>query len=370
MSENGKKPSINEQLASFRESIDRVDGQILDLLNERAKIAQEVGRVKNNHDTEFYIPAREKAVIQRLRDINPGPLPSEAVGAIFREVISACRSLETRLTITYLGPEGSFHHCASKAHFGSSSRFFPVDTIKAVFHEVECQRADYGVVAIENSVEGSVGETLDRLVHYKIHIVGELFLPISHNLISQSELHDIQQVYSHPQALAQCRNWLEANLPNAKAIDASSTTAGVKRCQNEPKSAAIASSLAAEIYDVPIQVREVEDFAGNTTRFFIISTNPSPPSQDDKTSLAVFLRDKIGALHSMLEPFKTENINLTNIVSRPTKEEAWQYMFFLECDGHFQDEKVIKAIRQIESHSLYVKVLGSYPNIHFTSKAS
>lgn len=368
MNQDGKSPSIQEQLSSFRESIDRVDGQILDLLNERAKIAQEVGKVKNDHDTEFYIPAREKAVIQRLRDRNPGPLPPEAVSAIFREVISACRALETRLTITYLGPEGSYHHCASKAYFGSSARFFPVDTIKSIFHEVECHRSDYGVVAIENSIEGSVGETLDRLVHSKIHIVGELYLPISHNLISQSELHEIDRVYSHPQGLAQCRNWLESNLPNAKLIVSSSTTAGVQICKKEPHSAAVASALSAEIYDVPIQVRGVEDFVGNTTRFFIISTNTSPASQDDKTSLAVFLRDQIGALYSMLEPFKLEDINLTNIVSRPTKEEAWQYMFFLECEGHFQDEKVQRAIRQIESHSLYVKVLGSYPHIHFTSK--
>lgn len=341
---------------------------MLALVNERAKVAQEVGKVKNQHATDYYIPSREKAVLRRLRERNPGPLQGEAIESIFREVISACRALETNLHIAYLGPAGSYHHCAAQVHFGRSPEFIPVDTIRGVFHEVECRRVDYGVVAIENSVEGSVGQTLDYLSHSNNRVVGEIYYPISHNLIGQSELHEIERVYAHPQALAQCRNWLESNLPKAQQIDASSNTAGVQRCQEDPKAAAIASTVAAEMFDVPIQVHGIEDYAGNTTRFFIIGSEPMSPSGDDKTSMVVFLRDQVGALYSMLQPFKSHDINLTNIVSRPTKQEAWQYMFFLECTGHIEDERLKRALDDIKDSSLYLKILGSYPYAHVAKK--
>lgn len=360
--------SFDEKLNKLRQSIDDIDEKILDLLNQRAKVAQEVGKIKNHHDTDFYIPSREKAIMKRLREKSAGPLPREAIESVFREVISACRALETNLHIAYLGPAGSYHHCAAQAHFGRSPEFIPTETIRGVFHEVECRRVEYGVVAIENSIEGSVGQTLDYLAHSNNHVVGEIYFPISHNLISQSELHDIERVYAHPQALAQCRNWLESNLPNAQQIDASSNTAGVMRCQDEPRSAAIASRVAAEMFDIPIQVYGIEDFAGNTTRFFVIGSEPMPPSGDDKTSMVVFLRDQVGALYSMLEPFKKHSISLTNIVSRPTKQEAWQYMFFLECKGHIEDKSLKKAMDDIKDSSLYLKILGSYPHAHVVKK--
>ena len=366
--EKSPKNGFEEKLDELRQSIDGIDGQILHLINERAKVAQEVGKIKNTHSSDYYIPSREKAILKRLRGKNPGPLQADDVEAVFREVISSCRGLETNLHIAYLGPAGSYHHCAAQVHFGRSPEFIPTETIRGVFHEVECRRVDYGVVAIENSIEGSVGQTLDYLAHSNNRVVGEIYYPVSHNLISQSELHDIERIYAHPQAFAQCRNWLESNLPQAEQIDASSNTVGVQRCQGDPKAAAIASSVAAEMFDVPIQVRGVEDFAGNTTRFFIIGSDPLSPSGDDKTSLVVFLRDQIGALYSMLEPFKKHNISLTNIVSRPTKQEAWQYMFFLECKGHIEDAELKTAMDDIRDSSLYMKVLGSYPLTHLSTK--
>ncbi len=356
--------STEKKLNDLRIEIDSIDEEILHLINRRAKIAQNIGQLKNNKEKDFYIPSREKAILGRLSASNPGPLHSDAVTSVFREVISACRALETQLTIAYLGPEGTYHHSAAQIHFGRSAQFIPVERISGIFEEVERNRSDYGIVAIENSLEGSVGVTLDRLVQSNLNIVGEIYLPISHNLISFAELHDIDKVYSHPQGLAQCRRWLESNLSKARLIDAPSTSHGVRMCKEDHHAAAVASALASEIYDVPIQVRAIEDFAGNTTRFFVIGGKIPEPSKDDKTSMIVFVRDKVGALYSMLEPFKNNNINLTNIVSRPIKQEAWQYMFFLECQGHSSSEGVRNTIAEIERNSLYVKVLGSYPRAH------
>ncbi len=360
--------SIEKRLNELRESIDSIDKEILDLLNRRAKVAQEIGEVKNHNEADIYIPSREKAVLARIGKLNSGPLPSEAITSVFREIISACRALETQLSIAYLGPEGSYHHSAAQIHFGRSAHFIPIETINGIFEEVERNRADYGLVAIENSIEGSVGVTLDRMVQSRLNIMGEVYLPVSHNLISYSKLHEIEKVYSHPQGLAQCRRWLESNLPKARLMDTVSTAYSVGLCKEDPKAAAVASTLAAEIYDVPIQVRAIEDFAGNTTRFFVIGSRNTTPSHDDKTSMIVFVRDKVGALHSMLEPFKKHQINLTNIVSRPIKQEAWQYMFFLECQGHKDEEILRQAVAEIEGHSLYIKILGSYPRAHTTAE--
>ncbi|MDX9752901.1 MAG: prephenate dehydratase [bacterium] len=361
----GKKPispEVELELKKSRETIDTIDHQILELLNQRARVVENVGNIKKQFDAEVYSPSREKAVLKQLCEHNPGPMPTESVAAVFREVISACRAFQATISVVYLGPEGSYHHSAAQANFGRSAQFVPASTVNALFDEVEHHRVDYGIVAIENSIEGSVAAHLDRLVHSQTRIVGEIFIPISHNLISFSELHEIKRVYSHPQGLAQCRQWLESNLPNAQLLEAPSTTKGVQMCQTEKNAAAVASTLAAEIYDVPIQVRGIEDFAGNTTRFFVVGRTAVPSSGDDKSSIVVFIRDQVGALYDMIEPFKRNKVNLTNIVSRPTKQEAWQYMFFLECQGHSSEERVQQAIREIEQISLYVRILGSYPS--------
>ena len=228
---------VNDGLLELRKSINSIDDEILRLVNERAKIALKVGELKSHNDTDFYIPTREKAILKRLTDLNgdKGKISSEAVRSIFREIISVCRSLETRLTVAFLGPEASYHHCAGQAQFGRMAQYVPAKTISGIFDEVERNRVDFGIAAIENSIEGSVGETLDRLANTNIGIVGEVYLPITHNLISFSELHDIKKVYSHPQAFAQCRRWLESNLPDAVLIDAPSTTHGVHLCKEEKK---------------------------------------------------------------------------------------------------------------------------------------
>lgn len=356
--------ALERELRRLREKIDGIDGRILELLNERARVVQNVGEIKERHDSEIYIPSREKAIFTRLCQLNKGPLPAEAVCSIFREIISASRALETPMAVAYLGPEGSYHHAVAQRHFGRSSRFVPVATIGAIFDEVEHRRAQYGIVAIENSIEGSVNETLDRIAHSPVKILGETFLPITLNLISQSELRQIDKVYSYPNALAQCRRWLESNLPNARYIEAASTTQGVKLCLGDPNAAAVGSDLAAELFDIPVRVHGIEDFAGNTTRFFVIGHNETSPTNDDKTSLVVFVRDQIGALYTLLEPFKRFGINITNIDSRPVKREAWQYMFFLEVEGHVLDRNLKLVLEDIEKNSLYVKILGSYPRYH------
>lgn len=357
--------TLEERLKELRIKIDTLDEQILSCLNERARVVQEVGKAKEEHDSEVYIPAREKLIFERLCKKNEGPLPPEAIQSIFREIISGCRALESKLRISFMGQEGSYHHAVAQSRFGRSAKYYPVPTLSAVFDEVEHRRTDFGVVAIENSIEGSLGETLDRLSQTSIKIMGEAYLPINHNLISQSELHDIERVHSHPQALAQCRNWLAANLPQAELNGTTSTTQGVSLCKEDPKAAAIGSRWAAELMDIPIQVSGIEDFAGNTTRFFVIGQNDSPVTGDDKTSMIVFIRDKAGGLYFMLEPFNRFGINITNIVSRPVKEEAWQYMFFLEVQGHHLDEPVQNAIHEMEQNSLHIKLLGSYHRTHF-----
>lgn len=358
-------------LTPLRERIDSIDEQVLALINERAGLAKQIGQLKSSTRSEYYIPSRERAILERLNGMNDGPLQTEAINSVFREIISACRSLEATLAISYLGPEGSYHHAAAQSHFGRSANYLPATTIGQVIDDVERDRVDYGIVAIENSIEGSVTQTLDRLVNSSATIVGERYLRINHNLISYSELHEITKVYSHPQALAQCRGWLEANLPDVPQESSSSTTKAVQLCQEERTAAAIAGVLASDIFDVPIQVRGIEDMASNTTRFYIAGKKPFPRSGDDKTSLIVFVRDQVGALYTMLEPFKRIGINLSNIVSRPSRQEAWQYMFFLECNSHQADEKFRQAVEEIESNSLYVKILGSYPRaLHTTDAAS
>lgn len=363
---NAENETVLEvRLNELRTKIDVLDEQILSDLNERARIVQEVGKVKETQESEVYIPSREKTIMERICRLNKGPLSPEAIQSIYREIISGCRALESKLRISYMGQEGSYHHAVAQCRFGRSAHYFPVPTISAVFDEVEHRRTDFGVTAIENSIEGSVMETLDRLAHTSVKIMGESYLPVNHNLISFSELHEIERVYSHPQALGQCRKWLASNMPNAELQETTSTTKGVSLCQTDPKAAAIASRWAAELMEIPVQVSGIEDYAGNTTRFFVIGLNDSPLTGDDKTSMIAFIRDRAGGLYLMLEPLNRAGINITNIVSRPVKEEAWQYMFFLEIQGHHQDQPVKQVLAEMEKNSLHIKILGSYPRTHF-----
>ena len=348
-------------LDELRAQINAMDEEILRLLHRRAECAQNVGRIKNERGEPFYAPAREKEILGRLTNLAPGVFPKEAIAGVFREIISACLSLQKTIRVAYLGPEASYHHTGGLAHFGSSSVFVPAPTIDAVFTEVERQRVDYGIAAIENSYEGGIGTTMDRFVTSPLRIVAETYLPIAHGLISHGELSQIKRVYSHGQAIAQCRLWLERNLPNAELIETSSTTQGVLMCKDDPTSAAIAGHMASELIGVPVKVHGIEDSSGNATRFFVLGWDEVPPSGDDKTALTIFIRDEVGALYKTLEPMKNHGLNLTNLVSRPTKREAWQYMFFIELQGHIADPDVQAALDEISSSSIYLKVLGSFP---------
>jgi chorismate mutase/prephenate dehydratase len=306
--------------------------------------------------------AMEKKIISRVIKNNPGPLSSAALESVYREVLNACRSLESRLTVAYFGPEATFTHQAALKNFGSLASYVPFKSIADVFTEVEKHRVDYGVVPIENSTEGVVNHTLDMFIEADLVICAEISMPIEQCLLSRSgDKKTIRKVYSHPHALPQCRNWLEANLPGVAVIEISSTAEAAKKAAGEPSAAAIASRAAATLYNLEIVARGIEDNRENYTRFLVIGRNPAERSGQDKTSVLFSIKDKVGALHDILMSFKSCGINLTKIESRPTKKRAWEYIFFVDFLGHISETKVQTALRQLARHSVFVKVLGSYP---------
>jgi chorismate mutase/prephenate dehydratase len=347
---------------ALRQKIDAVDSQLLELLNRRAAIARQVGqwKIKNGH--EFYKPHREKAIIAALTKKNAGPLPAISIESIYREILSACRSLEARLKISYLGPEATFSHLAAMKNFGPVAEYIPAKTISDVFPEVEKGRADYGVVPIENSTDGIVNHTLDMFIDSDLVICSEISMPIELYLLSRTgNKKDIKRVYSHPQPLGQSRKWLATNLPGIPIIEKSSTTEAARCVQREKDAAAVASKAAAVLYGLETVARGIEDSRENITRFFIIGRQRSQVSGYDKTSLLFSIKDKVGALHDILMVFKKYRINLTKIESRPTKKKAWEYIFFVDFLGHISDKKVQEAVKQLSRHCVFIKVLGSYP---------
>ncbi len=347
----------------LRKQIDKIDREILKLLNKRAALAIKIGKLKRKTGEDFYIPNREKEILLKLLNENKGPLPQESLQNIFTEIFHAGRVLQSKLKIAYLGPGATFTHLAAVKNFGKYCDFIPLKTIKDVFIEVEKGRADYGVVPIENSTEGVVNHTLDMFMESDLKICSELNLPIELCLLSKfSDIKKIKKIYSHPQATGQCRNWLEATLPDVEISETTSTASAAQLAKksNIP-SAAIASSIAGEIYGLKIIARGIEDSSENYTRFLIIGKQSSERSGQDKTSIMFSIKDRVGALHDMLVPFKKYNINLTKIESRPTKKKAWEYVFFLDFIGHIEDKKVKKALSELSNQCVYLKVLGSYP---------
>ena len=350
-----------KKLKNLRKRIDEVDGQILELLNKRAKTTLEIAKVKEEKGMEYYLPHREEKIYKRLKKNNKGPFPNKALEEVYREIISGSLSLEKPLRIAYLGPEATFTHLASMRKFGSSPTYLPVKSIADVFSEVERGRADYGVVPIENSTEGVINYTLDMFIDSDLKIVSEILLEISHNLLSKSKLKDIKKIYSHPQAIAQSRNWVESNLPNAKIIEVSSTARAAARAAKEKNAGAIASELAAKLYSLKIVASHIEDTKENVTRFLVIGKTISKRTGKDKASIMFSIKDRPGALHDMLKPFAKEKINLTKIESRPSKKKAWEYIFFVDFQGHVEDGKVKKALKELEKGCLFLKILGAYP---------
>lgn len=330
-------------------------------MNERAKLSVEIGRLKAKSKKSIYSPDRERTVYERINRINKGPLSSDTLESIYREIMSGSLNLEKPIEIAYLGPPATFTHIAALKKFGSSVKYAPVNSITEVFAEVEHGRTDYGVVPIENSIEGAVNHTLDMFMESDLKICSEISLEISHNLLAKCRMNQIKKIYSKAEVFGQCRMWLEANLPKVELVEASSTTKAAEIAVKEKYSAAIASILAAECYGLNILARSIEDSEHNVTRFLVIGKVESNPTGKDKTSAMFSLKDRIGALHDMLVPFKKYKINLTQIESRPSKKKPWEYYFFIDMMGHYQEKNIQKALKELEHVCAYVKVLGSYP---------
>ncbi len=353
-----------KDLAEYRKEIDRIDDEILRLLNERSKSVIEIGKLKKQQDAEanLHTPGREAAIIERLTKQNSGPFPSEAIRSVYREIMSASLSLEGPQKVAYLGPRATFTHMACMQKFGSSAQYVPVHSIKEVFSEVERGRANFGVVPIENTTEGVVNHTLDMFIDSNLLIYGEILQEVSHHLLSKSgQIEEVKKIYSHPHAIAQCRNWLETNLPHIPVADVASTARAAELCIDEPAAAAIASELAGQLYGLKVIKARIEDNLNNYTRFLVLSQKAPERTGKDKTSLMLSVKDKVGALYDLLRPFASHGLNMTKIESRPSRRKAWEYIFFVDVEGHIEEERVKRAVEEIKGRCLFMKVLGSYP---------
>ena len=349
-------------IPEHRKAIDALDAHIVKLLNDRTQHVLAIGKIKLKAGEEIYAPHRERAVLQRVCKKNSGPMTAESLRAIYREIMSSALSLEKSLNIAYLGPEATFTHQAAIRRFGSSLRYSAQKTIADVFSEVSKNRSDYGVVPVENSTEGVVTHTLDMFVDSELKIVAQIILPVQQCLLSNSPRTGIKKLYGHPQSLAQCRGWIQNNLPHVEIIETSSNARSAELAAKEKNTAAIAGLLAAEKYKLHVLEQDIQDNAANATRFLVLGRQCSPPTGNDRTSLMVSISDKVGALHHALAAFRRRRINLTKIESRPSKRKAWEYFFFIDCDGHQLDKKVAGAIELLGEQCSFVKVLGSYPN--------
>ncbi|MBI4522880.1 MAG: prephenate dehydratase [Deltaproteobacteria bacterium] len=354
--------SRKESVDALRKKIDQVDEKIVRLLNQRASLAQRIGHSKKQGKEDVYVPSREKQIFRRISSLNRGPLTPQALCSIYREVLSASRSLEAPIKVAYFGPEATFTHMAAREKFGSSATFIPLPSIADVFQEVIQKRVGYGVVPVENSTEGVVTHTLDMLVESNVKICAEVSLEIHLYLLSASgRREEIRRIVSHPQALAQCRRWLANQFPNLAVAEVASTAQAAQMAAQDKSLAAIASGLAKDHYDLQVVEANIEDCTTNITRFLVIGDQEPRPSGDDKTSIVCSVKDEVGVLHRMLEPFARNSINLTKIESRPLKEKPWEYLFFLDFKGHKQEPRIQTAMKKLEPKCLFLKVLGSYP---------
>ncbi len=349
-------------LDDLRRQIDDIDDRILDLLNRRAEVVVAVGKAKTGSQQQFYVPSREQEIYRRLAERNAGPFPTEAIRRVFREVISASLALEHPMKVAFLGPQATFTHVAAMQQFGFSAQLLPQKSIAVVFDEVLRGRVQYGVVPVENSNEGVVSHTLDLFMELDLQINAEILLEISHDLLSASgDLNRVRKVVSHAQALGQCRKWLEENLPDVPLVDVASTALAAQMVAEDDSSAAIASAMAASLYDLRVVRQKIEDNPNNFTRFLVIGPSSPAPTGRDKTSIMFSVRDEPGILYRMLEPFSKRAINLSKIESRPYKKKAWEYIFFLDMEGHSQKDPIREAIAELKGYCTLFKVLGSYP---------
>jgi chorismate mutase / prephenate dehydratase len=348
-------------LEDLRKQIDDIDRKLVEMLNERAKVVVEIGGIKNKAGKPVYAPDREKEVLDKVTGQNNGPLPNKCLQAIWRELMSGSFVLERPLRVGYLGPAGSYSHTASIYKFGQSADYEPLVDIRSVLDEVSKGRCDLGIVPIENTLGGGVVETLDALVDSDVKVCSEILMAIHHNLLANCAINQIEKIYSKPEVFTQCRNWLAATFKEAKTVAEPSTAKAAQKAAKEPKSAAIGSTIAAELYGLKVVCESIEDTPNNVTRFFVVGREDAKATGQDKTAAIFSTAHKAGALVDVLEVFKKYNVNLTNIESRPSKKREWEYYFFVDFMGHRGDENVQKAFNEARQHCLQLSVLGSFP---------
>jgi chorismate mutase/prephenate dehydratase len=353
---------MTKKIQQYRKEIDKLDEKILNLINKRTEFVIKIGKEKKENNLETYTPEREQQIFSRLEKLQKGKFPIEGVKAVFREIFSASLALEGPIRVAYLGPKATFTHLVCIRQFGTSAAYVPVNSIKEVFNEVERGRADYGVVPIENSTEGVVNHTLDMFMDSPLKIWAETLQEVSHHLLSRSgRIEAIKRIYSHPHAIAQCKTWLENNLPQVPVNEVYSTAKAAEICAGDAAGAAIASELAAKLYGLQFVKKRIEDNINNYTRFLVISNRSREKTGKDKTSVMFSIKDRVGALYEMLKPFAQYGINLTKIESRPSKKKAWEYIFFVDLEGHQEDKTLKSALEDLKSQCLFLKILGSYP---------
>ncbi len=354
--------SVSVKIDEIRKQISDIDKKIIELLEKRADLVKEVGDLKRRYRLPFYSPDREKKIYKMIEENASGNFPLKSLKNIFREIMSASIKLEEPLTISYLGPEATFTHQAAIERFGLSLHYIPEESIEDVFMDVEQDRADFGVVPIENSIEGVVHYTLDMFVSSSVKIVSEIYIDIKHNLLSKAQsLEEIKAIYSHPNALGQCKGWLKKHLPNVPLYETVSTARAAKIAEKDKEVAAIASLAASEIYGLNVLASGIEDKTNNTTRFLVIGKHIPKPTGNDKTSFMFSIKDRVGALYEILAPFYKNRINLTRIESRPSRQKSWSYIFYVDVEGHIEDEKLKNALKEVEKLTVFLKILGSYP---------
>jgi chorismate mutase / prephenate dehydratase len=357
-----ERPS--NEMEVLRASIDSVDEEIVRLLDRRARLAQRIGEIKQENGLEAYAPARERAVLNRVRTLSAGDFPRPGLEAVFREIISSSISLEARLKVAYLGPEATFTHEAALRSFGTSVELEPQATVAEVFTRVERGEAEHGVVPVENSMEGAVTHTLDEMMNSPLKICGEVYLPVSQNLISKEQsIERVKVVCSHPMALSQAATWLRHELPRARLEEVESTGEAARRAAREPGVAAVGSALAAEAHGVNVLARNIQDARTNATRFIVLGRAWAESTGRDKTSVVFSVKDRPGVLRDALAAFAEEGINLTRIESRPSRKRAWTYVFFADFQGHPEEERVSRALAALEEHCPYVSLIGAYPEV-------
>jgi chorismate mutase/prephenate dehydratase len=348
------------ELDRLREAIDRIDDEILRNVSERAKLARAIGTLKVG---QAYRPEREAAVLTRIKAANPGPLGAETVATLFREIMSACLAIERPITVAYLGPKGTFSESAAMKHFGMAAVGMPAPSIDQVYREVQSGAADFGVVPVENSTEGAVGRSLDLMPQMPVKVCGEVLIPIHHHLMARGvrDKATVKRVFSHSQSLAQCHEWLNDNLPGAERIAVASNAEAARRAAEDPGTAAVAGEAAATHYGLEILASNIEDEPNNTTRFLVLGNYEPRPTGRDKTSLVLSAKNRAGAVYEMLTPFATRGVSMTKFESRPSKTALWEYLFFVDIEGHRDDANVASALGEVSGIAGYMKVLGSYP---------